>query len=130
MIAGPTMFRKDKTLRIWLVDSNGNVAMSPPGLALLDRIRKLRVPSFSSTEQATAWGSRLNSGQHETLLDIQRTSSSAALSEGDLQCMVDMATESQLLREAAEAFVPGFSDETGLPMHIGGATCGNASRQN
>lgn len=52
------------------------------------------------------WGSSLNEEQHETLLDMQRTSSNAAHNETNLQRMVDLATQSQLLREAAESFVP------------------------
>ncbi|HEV3409299.1 MAG TPA: hypothetical protein VG095_03335, partial [Chthoniobacterales bacterium] len=51
--------------------------------------------------------SRLNAEQHATLLDIQRSSSNAARIERDLQTRVNLATQSQLLREAAEAFVPG-----------------------
>jgi hypothetical protein len=32
--------------------------------------------------------------------------------------MVDLATQSQLLREAAEAFAPGFAREKSLPTHL------------
>jgi len=68
--------------------------------------RTLLVPMFVSTEQAVEWGSHLNARQHATLVEKQRSLSSSALAECDLQRMVDLATQSQLLREAAEAFVP------------------------
>lgn len=63
-----------------------------------------------------AWGSRLNAEQHATLVDIQRSSSNAARVERDLQSMVNLATQSQLLREAAEAFVPGTSAGKIVPI--------------
>jgi len=68
--------------------------------------RALRIPMFVSTEQAVEWGSHLNAKQHATLVKKQRALSSSALAECDLQRMVDLATQSQLMREAAEAFVP------------------------
>jgi hypothetical protein len=55
------------------------------------------------------WGSRLNAAQHATLVDVQRTSSNAARQNGDLQRMVHLATQSQLIREAAEAFTPDLA---------------------
>lgn len=100
-----TLANKD-ALNVWLVDLAGNIAASRISLALLDRIKALAVPAFASTEEAMEWGSSLNAEQHETLLDVQRTSSDAALAEGNLQRMIDLATRSQLMREAAEAFVP------------------------
>ena len=90
-------------LHTWLIDSAGNVAISPSGVALLGRIEALIIPFFTSTEQAVEWGSRLNNEQHATLVDIQRTASNAAFSEPNLQRMVDLATQLQLMREAAEA---------------------------
>jgi hypothetical protein len=72
----------------------------------LARIDNLHVPAFVSTEQAIEWGSHLSAEQHDTLVDIQRTSSYAACAESNLQRMIDLATKSQLIREAAEAFVP------------------------
>jgi len=95
--------RNKAGLNTWLVDLAGNVAISDIGLALLNRIKKLAVPDFVSTEQAIAWGSALNAEQRETLLHVQRTSSNAALVECNLQRMVHLATQSQLMREAAEA---------------------------
>ena len=65
----------------------------------------LLIPMFISTEQAVEWGSRLNARQHATLVKKQRTMSSSALAQRDPQRMVDLATQSQLMREAAEAFV-------------------------
>jgi hypothetical protein len=38
------------------------------------------------------------------LVKVQRALSDTALAQGDLQEMVDLATQSQLMREAAEAF--------------------------
>ena len=69
-------------------------------------IEKLLIPPFSSTEQAMEWGSHLNAEQHAMLVEEQRSVSDTALGEFDLQRMVDLATQSQLMREAAEAFAP------------------------
>jgi hypothetical protein len=69
----------------------------------------LVIPILVSTEQAIRWGSQLNTEQHTTLVQTQRTLSENALAERNMQRMVDLATQSQLLREAAEAFV--------LPAH-------------
>jgi hypothetical protein len=91
------------TLNSYIVDEAGNVAISPDGLALLGRIKALVIPVFASTEQAVEWGSHLNPEQRATLMDIQRTVSSAALGEHNLERMVDLATQSQLMREAAQA---------------------------
>ena len=98
------------TLETWLVDLAGNVAATEAGLGLLQRITRLAVPLFVSTEQAMEWGSRLNGAQHAILIDIQRTCSNAARDSGDLQQMVNLATQSQLIREAAEAFTPDSAD--------------------
>ena len=87
----------------WLIDPAGNIAISPSGLALLARIETLVVPAFASTEQAVEWGSHLDAEQHATLVDMQRTASNAARGERNLQRMVNLATQSQLMREAAEA---------------------------
>lgn len=98
----PISSRQGK-LNTWLIDSAGNVAISPSGVALLGRIEALIIPFFTSTEQAVEWGSHLNDEQHATLVDIQRTASNATLSEPNPQRMVDLATQLQLMREAAEA---------------------------
>jgi hypothetical protein len=90
-------------LNKWLIDAAGNIAISASGLALLARIESLAVPFFASTEQAIEWGSHLNAEQHATLVDVQRTASNAAHAERGLQRMVNLATQSQLMREAAEA---------------------------
>ena len=68
--------------------------------------RAFLIPMFVSTEQAVEWGSHLNAKQHAKLIKKQRALSSSALAEHDLQRMVDLATQSQLMREAAEAFLP------------------------
>jgi hypothetical protein len=96
-------FKNKDGLTTWLVDLAGNVAISDIGLALLGRINRLAVPVFGSTEEATVWGSKLDPDQRATLIDIQRTSSNAAQTECNLQRMVNLATQSQLMREAAEA---------------------------
>jgi len=95
-----------EALDSWVVDLSGNIAVSRAGIALLARIDNLHVPAFVSTEQAIEWGSYLSAEQHDTLVDIQRTSSNAACAESNLQRMIDLATKSQLIREAAKAFVP------------------------
>jgi len=89
----------------YIVDDAGNVAISFEGLALLARIKALVIPVFSSTEQAVEWGSNLDPGQHETLVDMQRTASNAALGERNLQRMVNLATQAQLMREAAQGYL-------------------------
>jgi len=92
------------TLDSYIVDEAGNVAISSDGLALLARINALVIPVFASTEQAVEWGSHLNPEQRATLADIQRTASNAALGERNVQHMVNLGTQSQLMREAAQAF--------------------------
>jgi hypothetical protein len=104
--------RQAKLLRVWLVDSNGHVAVSRQGITLLAGIEGLFVPAFARTEQAIAWGSQLNAGEHAALVDVQRSASDAALGEENPQRMVDLATRSQLLREAVEAFVPDVVGES------------------
>jgi hypothetical protein len=81
----------------------------------LARIETLLVPAFVSTEQAVEWGSHLSAQQHATLVEIQRTASNAARGEGNLQRMVNLATQSQLMREAADAS-PIFSDRKSRSM--------------
>ena len=95
--------RRKGALDKWLIDPAGNIAISAAGLALLGRIKALGVPVFASTEEAVEWGSHLDAGQHATLVDMQRTASNAARGERNLQRMVNLATQSQLMREAAEA---------------------------
>ena len=107
--------RNIDTLDTWLIDLAGNIAATDAGLGLLKRIAGLGVPLFVSSEQAMEWGSHLNAAQHATLVDIQRTCSNAAREKGDLQRMVYLATQSQLIREAAEAFTPHFADGSAKP---------------
>jgi hypothetical protein len=64
----------------------------------------LQVPTFFSTEEAVEWGWDLNPNQYATLIEAQRALSDTALGESDLQRKVDLATQSQLMREAADAF--------------------------
>jgi hypothetical protein len=98
------------SLKTWVVDPAGNIAATDAGLGLLQRIDILGVPLFASTEEAMEWGSRLNAAQHATLVDIQRTASNAARENGEPQRMVALAAQSQLIREAAEAFTPDLPD--------------------
>ena len=70
-------------------------------------LKKFRIPTFTSTEQAVEWGSHLNVKQLATLIKAQRALSNAAFGEWDLQRKVTLATQSQLMREAAEAFASG-----------------------
>jgi len=98
----PILRRKD-AIPSWLIDPAGNVAISISDLALLRRIHRLIIPVFVSTEQAMAWGGHLDSEQRATLLHIQRGVSNAARAEADPQRMVSLATQSQLMREAADA---------------------------
>ena len=97
------ILRSKDAMATWLIDVSGNVAISISDLALLKRIRSLIIPAFVSTEEAMLWGSDLNPEQRATLLDMQRSVSNAARAEVDPQRMVNLATQSQLLREAAEA---------------------------
>jgi len=69
-------------------------------------VEKLCIPTFASTEQAVDWGSHLNAEQHATLVKAQRVLSDTALGEYDLQCMMNLGTQSQLMREAAEVSPP------------------------
>jgi hypothetical protein len=69
------------------------------------RVNKFSIPTFVSTEQAMEWGSHLNAEEHAALIKRQRALSKTALAERNLQRMVNLATQSQLMREAAEAFV-------------------------
>jgi hypothetical protein len=73
---------------------------------------KLIIPKLASTEEAIRWGSHLNAGQYTALVKTQHALSQDALSQCDMQRMVNLATQSQLLREAAEAFIPGANDAT------------------
>ena len=79
----------------------GNAGELPP---VVSGREELVIPNFVSTEQAISWGSHLNAKQHTTLVKAQRALSENALSEPNPQRMVNLATRSQLLREAAEAF--------------------------
>jgi hypothetical protein len=69
-----------------------------------ERARKLCIPKFASTEHATEWASHLNVEQHVELVERQRALSCSAMTEPNLQRKVNLATQSQLMREAAEAF--------------------------
>ena len=71
---------------------------------------ELVIPILVSTEQAMRWGAHLNDRQHTALVEKQRALSKVALAERSMQRMINLATQSQLLREAAEAFVPSEHD--------------------
>jgi hypothetical protein len=97
------LLRSKDAIASWLIDAAGNVAISISDLALLKRIQSLIIPAFGSTEEAMLWGSDLNPEQRATLLDMQRSVSNAARAQADPQRMVNLATQSQLMREAGEA---------------------------
>src|SRR5205814_10524551 len=86
-----------------LIDTAANVAILISDLAQLKRIRNLIIPAFVSTEEAMVWASHLSPEQHATLLDIERSVNNSARAEADPQCMINLATQSQMMREAAEA---------------------------
>src|SRR5438046_10391664 len=96
----PILRGKD-AIATWLIDVAGNVAVSISDLGLLRRIQSLIIPVFVSTEQAMVWGSHLNPEQRATLLDVQRSMSNAAGAEADPQRMDNLATQYQLMRQAA-----------------------------
>ncbi len=73
-------------------------------LGMMNGFKKLRIPTFASAEHATEWGSHLNAEQHTLLVKEQRGLSYSAVDEPNLQLKVNLATQSQLMREAAEAF--------------------------
>ena len=75
------------------------------GAAYKQALKALLIPIFVSTEQAMEWGSRLNAKQHATLLTTQRSLSDAARAECNAQRKLNLATQSQLMHEAAQAFV-------------------------
>ena len=52
------------------------------------------------------WGSYLNAKQHTTLTQTQCALSDAARSECNTERKLNLAMQSQLMREAAQAFVP------------------------
>jgi hypothetical protein len=90
-------------------DSEGGSSGEQKALAT-SHWEELIIPVFTSTEQAISWGAHLNAKQHTTLVKTQRALSKNALAERNMQRMVDLATRSQLLREAAEAFVSPARD--------------------
>ena len=108
----PILRRKD-AIATWLIDVAGNVAISISDLALLRRIRNLIIPAFVSTEEAMVWGSHLNPEQRATLLDIERSVNNSARAEADPQRMINLATQSQLMREAADAAPSDRGKQTG-----------------
>src|SRR6266480_3619007 len=97
------ILRSKDAIATWLIDVVGNVAISISDVALLKRIQSLIIPAFVSTEEAMLWGSDLNFEQRATLLDIERSVNNAAWAEVDPQRMVNLVTQSQLLRKTAKA---------------------------
>ena len=69
-------------------------------------LKTLLIPIFLSTEQAMEWGSHLSAKQHTTLVQTQAALSDAARSECNTERKLHLAMQSQLMREAAQAFVP------------------------
>jgi len=75
------------------------------GAAYKEALKTLLIPIFLSTEQAMEWGSHLSAKQHATLFQTQCALSDAARVESNSQRKLDLAMQSQLMREAAQAFV-------------------------
>lgn len=69
-------------------------------------VNRFIIPSLVNTEQAMEWGSHLTAREHATLVQRQRAVSKAALAECHLEHKVHLAMQSQLMREAADAFEP------------------------
>ena len=65
--------------------------------------KTLRIPTFVSSEHATEWVSHLDAEQRKVLVRAQQVLSDSAAGEPDLQRKVNLATQSQLMREAVEA---------------------------
>ena len=65
--------------------------------------KTLRIPTFVSSEHATEWASHLNAEQRKVLVEAQQALSDSVAGEPDLQLKVNLATQSQLMREAVEA---------------------------
>ena len=74
--------------------------------AYREALKTLLIPIFLSTEQAMEWGSHLNATHHTTLIQTQGALSDAARSEYNMERKLNLALQSQLMREAAQAFVP------------------------
>ena len=74
--------------------------------AYREALKTLLIPIFLSAEQAMQWGSHLNAKQHTTLTQTQCALSNAATSECNTERKLHLAMQSQLMREAAQAFVP------------------------
>ena len=83
-------------------------------------LKTLLIPIFVSTEHAMEWGSCLNAKQHATLVETQRSLSDVARAEGDSQRKLNLATQSQLMREAAQAFGQPDPVEVRLSGHRSG----------
>lgn len=98
----PTSENEEKTAQSRWESEGGNTGKLQ-ALATSHQ-EELVIPDLVTTEQAIRWGSHLNGKQHATLVKTQRALSNDALAEHNLQRMVNLATQSQLLREAAEAF--------------------------
>jgi len=74
--------------------------------AYREALKTLLIPIFLSTEQAMEWRSHLNAKQHATLIQTQCALSDAARSECNTERKLHLAMQSQLMREAGQAFVP------------------------
>ena len=75
------------------------------GAAYKEALKTLLIPIFLSTEQAMEWGSHLNAKQHTTLTQTQCALSNAARSDCNTERKLHLVMQSQLMREAAQAFV-------------------------
>ena len=83
--------------------------------AYREALKTLLIPIFLSTEQALEWGSHLDATQHATLIQTQCALSDAARSECDPERKLNLAMQSQLMREAGQAFCASV-----IPLGVGG----------
>ena len=85
--------------------SDGSGSYSDSTTTTVDEwVQKASHPAFISTEHAMEWGSHLNAEQHSALVKEQRALSYTAAAESNLQLKINLATQSQLMREAATVF--------------------------
>jgi hypothetical protein len=73
-----------------------------------NRLNFLGIRAYRSSARSRQWnGERILPGaQYATLIKEQRVLNDIALGEFDLQRKLDLATQSQLMHEAVDAFAP------------------------
>jgi len=73
-----------------------------------NRLNFLGIRAYRSSARTRQWnvGTHLTDAQYATLVKEQRVLNDIALGEFDLQRKLALATQSQLMREAVDAFAP------------------------